>query len=1204
MGKTTTGGNDQLLATMHQILSEQTPDFVEFDQFKIEMEKPETRQWAYGKVKELFPTTMDLSYEDFNKTFEKKKPVESAPVDSGSSEKSTESKLPLSTTNKETVLDYVKPGKTSGNPLILDSKPAETYDIKTGEDEKEKKRREDVETGLRARLTISQNLQKANEKNEDGSMLIYEQSRENSMNFAMNQYLEQLNEQHDGLLKVKQQYESFVGNSQYNQQEVQAGLKEIQALLDGWDKYRSTEMLKFGMEMSSSSADKAIQQKRAQLAAAKPYWDKIKALEIEANKARIARGLGGDKSIEETIRVLEKEKNDAFFSMVANTTNNIVFYDTNEYKPTILMHPSPDDFLKFMLSSVRGQEYSDANWDTIRNGSADEQRIFWAKIEDEFSRQYVEHNDLVSMLNKQGMQDIAEMFTVSKGTHAAGEVKKGALDVISKTLKGGAIQQAGTFNLFMTPRYASEYLQMTTKADSDFMARAKATGMPKEIYNDWYNEKLQKFGEDGVAVMGIKSYEQLHTSPVEEMLLYQVGEGIDDWISGKVKTNPRWKDNWWLSTLPNGTGSMVGFMAVTTPAMLMGENVGTAVLTTLGSLQMIGTTYDDAISNGASYEQAMAAALSPLNIVAGASEAIPLSSFFNRLAKAVPLETALYSFLSRAGVQSLEEGGQEFFQSVANNMTAREYYDFSRDIMEGVKESTTVGLLLGGIMGAMSIRTNDMNFTNEDLKLIDEANKAIKVWASTPEMKELIPDIPNRAPIAEAEVKPVDPIEPEPADSAAEKLQALKDKLRQAESTTQSEIEAKRVETESKIKRKDLFSDGGVFENELGGSGVNSVPTNHSERSGIEFIQFSNPNTGIVDVIMTGKSDNDFVGYYRIYENGKATNKWSSKFENQSRNKEDFKTMISGVQEMLPQGHEYTEKTSISTDGLRVWNQQLSRGYELQYDSKGNLITNRVAINGDAINNELGIAVNKGNFENVSVTNNTDMKKVKEALLPYLQKFGLNESNIHFENGTVEIDLPILKNKKSEQSLKEQTVKQEIKKENEAKKADIERRRPTSYIRDSKDKKSSLETFRNEAKREWDGVSVITGDRMKNLYVGIQLFAEAYPEYKELLNKFIKKENGTIGITNNNLSFVLNTLKKQGVTTESELGSKINAKYDAELAALENTSNTNSQEETNDQQTSSFVDSNPEFFNSINQEAQTLSEEDSLNNLKNNSCKS
>ena len=172
---------------------------------------------------------------------------------------------------------------------------------------------------------------------------------------------------------------------------------------------------------------------------------------------------------------------------------------------------------------------------------------------------------------------------------------------------------------------------------------------------------------------------------------------------------------------------------------------------------------------------------------------------------------------------------------------------------------------------------------------------------------------------------------------------------------TQNPVEEKQ-DTESKIKRKDLFADGGVFSNELGGSGINSVPTYHTEINGIEFVQFSNPNTGIVDVIMTGTSDNDFVGYYRIYENGKPTEKWSSKFENQSRNKENFKTMISGVQSMLPQGHQYTEKTSISTDGLRVWAEQLNRGYELQRDANGNIITEEVSINGDAINNELSIS--------------------------------------------------------------------------------------------------------------------------------------------------------------------------------------------------------------------------------------------------------
>lgn len=231
------------------------------------------------------------------------------------------------------------------------------------------------------------------------------------------------------------------------------------------------------------------------------------------------------------------------------------------------------------------------------------------------------------------------------------------------------------------------------------------------------------------------------------------------------------------------------------------------------------------------------------------------------------------------------------------------------------------------------------------------------------------------------------------------------------EAITKEDIEVRRKETESKIKRKDLFSDGGTFSNILGESGVDSVPTRHTETNGIEFVEFSNPNTGIVDVVMSGTSSNDFVGYYRVYENGKPTEKWSSKFENQSRNKENFKTMIGGVQSMLPKGHLYTEKTSISTDGLRVWEQQLSRGYEIQTDENGNIVTNEVTINGDAIVNELGIDVNQGNFDNISVTNRQQFESVKKALLPYLQKLGLNESNIRNVNGTVEIDLPVLRQK-------------------------------------------------------------------------------------------------------------------------------------------------------------------------------------------------
>jgi hypothetical protein len=236
-------------------------------------------------------------------------------------------------------------------------------------------------------------------------------------------------------------------------------------------------------------------------------------------------------------------------------------------------------------------------------------------------------------------------------------------------------------------------------------------------------------------------------------------------------------------------------------------------------------------------------------------------------------------------------------------------------------------------------------------------------------------------------------------------------------------IQSRNKEAEAKIKRKDLFYGVGDFSTKLGGSDKSAIPISHKEINGIEFVEYAHPETGSVDVIVTGESENDFVGFYRIYENGKPTNKWSSKFENQSRNKANFKTMISGVQEMLPKGHEYTEKTSISTDGLRVWNQQLDKGYEVQRDKDGNVVTDRVAINGDAISNELGIEVSKGNFRNISVTNNNQFETVKKAITPYLEKLGLTSDNIYWENGTVTIDLPVLKQQEGKQEVQKPSEK-------------------------------------------------------------------------------------------------------------------------------------------------------------------------------------
>jgi hypothetical protein len=240
------------------------------------------------------------------------------------------------------------------------------------------------------------------------------------------------------------------------------------------------------------------------------------------------------------------------------------------------------------------------------------------------------------------------------------------------------------------------------------------------------------------------------------------------------------------------------------------------------------------------------------------------------------------------------------------------------------------------------------------------------------------------------------------------------------ESVDPSKILETEQETLAKIQRKDLFVGVGEFATQLGGSNAPSVPVMHKVNNGIELVAYANPTSGLVDVVVSGTSENDFVGFYRLYENGLPTDKWSSKFESQSGNKEGFKTMLSGVQAVLPENHQYTEKTSISTDGLRVWNQQLSKGYQLQYDADGNIITDKVAINGDAIVNVLGVEVSKGNFANIRVSRE-EFETVKAALLPFIQPFGLDESNIRLRGAdaplppgatmryAVEIDLPVLR---------------------------------------------------------------------------------------------------------------------------------------------------------------------------------------------------
>lgn len=220
---------------------------------------------------------------------------------------------------------------------------------------------------------------------------------------------------------------------------------------------------------------------------------------------------------------------------------------------------------------------------------------------------------------------------------------------------------------------------------------------------------------------------------------------------------------------------------------------------------------------------------------------------------------------------------------------------------------------------------------------------------------------------------------------------------------------------EVKNRNTDLFPDESVFG--VAGSTSGKLKekaklSSYREVNGIGSAEYTNPKTGVVDVYISARNDNSYAAFIRIYDSkGNPTNRFTSKFENTNGSKSDFKQMIQNAQENLPEGHEYTEDTSISTDGLRVYEQQLSRGYEILRDKDGKPVTNEVAINGDSKTNILGIPVPSG-FQNIVAKTQQEFNKVKEALKPFAEKLGLSENDIIWEgsgSGKVSINLPVLK---------------------------------------------------------------------------------------------------------------------------------------------------------------------------------------------------
>ena len=93
---------------------------------------------------------------------------------------------------------------------------------------------------------------------------------------------------------------------------------------------------------------------------------------------------------------------------------------------------------------------------------------------------------------------------------------------------------------------------------------------------------------------------------------------------------------------------------------------------------------------------------------------------------------------------------------------------------------------------------------------------------------------------------------------------------------------------------------------------------------------YTNKESGIDDVFIVlpdRTDDSNYIGYKRVYENGKPTDKFAIKAEMSTAKKGSSRTAFEAVTEALPDGHILIETDNISSDGITLWANQIKNNY-------------------------------------------------------------------------------------------------------------------------------------------------------------------------------------------------------------------------------------------------------------------------------------
>jgi hypothetical protein len=217
-------------------------------------------------------------------------------------------------------------------------------------------------------------------------------------------------------------------------------------------------------------------------------------------------------------------------------------------------------------------------------------------------------------------------------------------------------------------------------------------------------------------------------------------------------------------------------------------------------------------------------------------------------------------------------------------------------------------------------------------------------------------------------------------------------------------------------RNKELFANTAEISKLVGDSDYISVISSYTEENNIGTAYYINPKTNIVDVKVTGKCVNNYAIAIRLYKylekDGKVikshTNRWTYKISIASKDINLNKAIIKEGEKLNTVGHELTEKTSSSLDGLRIYCHNLNRGYKILTNSNGYIVTSNVELNSATMENFKTIKDNSdinNLFKRQVNISPEEFEKIKEyttSLMPEIELI-YNKSE-----GSVIIKLPVL----------------------------------------------------------------------------------------------------------------------------------------------------------------------------------------------------